>query len=157
MASSGGLHEYADSQFGHCFSWGETREQARENLVVALRELRIRGDFRTIVEHLIMILEKREFRDNSFNTGWLDELIKANEMAEKPDLNLSLICGALNIADDAIQKNFQVCKLLSTTLQFLFLKIIPEFQDKSGERADSACLSAEEHCGCGSDSPRAEI
>lgn len=55
-----------------------------------------------------MILEKREFRDNSFNTGWLDELIKANEMAEKPDLNLSLICGALNIADNAIQKNFQV-------------------------------------------------
>ena len=77
--------------------------------MVALRELRIRGDFRTIVEHLIMILEKREFRDNSFNTGWLDELIKANEMAEKPDLNLSLICGALNIADNAIQKNFQVC------------------------------------------------
>ena len=111
VASSGGLHEYADSQFGHCFSWGETREQARENLVVALRELRIRGDFRTIVEHLIMILEKREFRDNSFNTGWLDELIKANEMAEKPDLNLSLICGALNIADDAIQKNFQVHSL----------------------------------------------
>ena len=108
VASCGGLHEFADSQFGHCFSWGETREQARENLVVALKELRIRGDFRTIVEHLIMILEKREFRDNSFNTGWLDELIKANEMAEKPDLNLSLICGALNIADDAIQKNFQV-------------------------------------------------
>ena len=116
MASSGGLHEFADSQFGHCFSWGETREQARENLVVALRELRIRGDFRTIVEHLIMILEKREFRDNSFNTGWLDELIKANEMAEKPDLNLSLICGALNIADDAIQKNFQVGSMLKAAL-----------------------------------------
>ena len=26
---SGGLHEFADSQFGHCFSWGETRDQAR--------------------------------------------------------------------------------------------------------------------------------
>ena len=103
-----------------------------------------------------MILEKREFRDNSFNTGWLDELIKSNEMAEKPDLNLSLICGALNIADNAIQKNFQVCKLLNTTF-YSSSKTIPEFQDKSGERADSACLSAEEHCGCGSDSPRAEI
>lgn len=30
VAASGGLHEFADSQFGHCFSWGETREQARE-------------------------------------------------------------------------------------------------------------------------------
>jgi len=30
VAASGGLHEFADSQFGHCFSWGENREQARE-------------------------------------------------------------------------------------------------------------------------------
>ena len=57
-----------------------------------------------------MILEKKEFRNNSFNTGWLDEMIKANEMAEKPDLNLSLICGALNIADKTIQDNFQSFK-----------------------------------------------
>ena len=86
---------FTDSQFGHCFSWGEDREQARENLVVALKELSIRGmisrfffllftilydftkkimflgDFRTIVEHLIMLLEKQEFIKNSMNTGWL--------------------------------------------------------------------------------------
>ena len=29
VAASGGLHEFADSQFGHCFAWGETREHAR--------------------------------------------------------------------------------------------------------------------------------
>merc|ERR1719370_1416835 len=110
VAASGGLHEFADSQFGHCFAWGETREQARENLVVALKELSISGDFRTIVEHLVMILEKKEFRDNSFNTGWLDELIAAKEMAEKPDLKLTLICGALNLADQTIQTNFQSFK-----------------------------------------------
>ena len=46
VAASSSLHEFADSQFGHCFSWGEDREQARENLVVALKELSIRGDFR---------------------------------------------------------------------------------------------------------------
>ena len=28
------------------------------------------GDFRTIVEHLIMLLEKQEFIKNSMNTGW---------------------------------------------------------------------------------------
>lgn len=110
VASSGGLHEYADSQFGHCFSWGENRERARENLVVALKELSIRGDFRTIIEHLVMILEKQEFQVNSFNTGWLDELIAAKEQADKPDLILSLICGALNIANQTIQANFQSFK-----------------------------------------------
>lgn len=25
VAASGGLHEFADSQFGHCFAWGEDR------------------------------------------------------------------------------------------------------------------------------------
>ena len=30
VTASGGLHEFADSQFGHCFSWGEDREDARE-------------------------------------------------------------------------------------------------------------------------------
>ena len=30
ISAMGGLHEYADSQFGHCFSWGEDREDARE-------------------------------------------------------------------------------------------------------------------------------
>jgi len=110
VSSSGGLHEFADSQFGHCFSWGETREKARENLVVALKELSIRGDFRTIVEHLVMILEKQQFQVNSFNTGWLDELIAAKEQADKPDLILSLICGSLNIAHQTIQSNFQSFK-----------------------------------------------
>merc|ERR550539_82578 len=84
VSASGGLHEFADSQFGHCFSWGEDRKQARENLVVALKELSIRGDFRTIVEHLVMLLEKDEFIDNTQSTGWLDELIAIKERAEKP-------------------------------------------------------------------------
>ena len=110
VSRSGGLHEYADSQFGHCFSWGENRERARENLVVALKELSIRGDFRTIIEHLVMILEKQEFQVNSFNTSWLDALIAAKEQAERPDLILSLICGALNIAHQTIQANFQSFK-----------------------------------------------
>ena len=28
--ASGGLHEFADSQFGHCFSFGDDRDTARE-------------------------------------------------------------------------------------------------------------------------------
>ena len=32
VAASGGLHEFADSQFGHCFAWGESREQARTSV-----------------------------------------------------------------------------------------------------------------------------
>ena len=82
MAASGGLHEFADSQFGHCFSWGEDREDARENLVVALKELSIRGDFRTTVEYLIKLLETDTYQNNGITTQWLDKLI-----AEKVQVN----------------------------------------------------------------------
>jgi len=47
--SAGGLHEFADSQFGHIFAYGENRQQSRKNLIVALKELSIRGDFKTTV------------------------------------------------------------------------------------------------------------
>lgn len=30
VSASGGLHEFADSQFGHCFSSGDNRQEARQ-------------------------------------------------------------------------------------------------------------------------------
>ncbi|XP_063237346.1 acetyl-CoA carboxylase isoform X2 [Bacillus rossius redtenbacheri] len=107
VASSGGLHEFADSQFGHCFSWGENREQARENLVIALKELSIRGDFRTTVEYLIKLLETPSFQHNSIDTSWLDALIAERMQAEKPDIILGVICASLHIADRTILNVFQ--------------------------------------------------
>ncbi|XP_019394384.1 PREDICTED: acetyl-CoA carboxylase 2 isoform X3 [Crocodylus porosus] len=99
VAAAGGLHEFADSQFGHCFSWGENREEAISNMVVALKELSIRGDFRTTVEYLIKLLETESFQNNEIDTGWLDHLIAEKVQAEKPDTMLGVVCGALNIAD----------------------------------------------------------
>ncbi|XP_045390561.1 acetyl-CoA carboxylase 2 isoform X1 [Lemur catta] len=99
VAAAGGLHEFADSQFGHCFSWGENREEAISNMVVALKELSIRGDFRTTVEYLINLLETESFQNNDIDTGWLDHLIAEKVQAEKPDVMLGVVCGALNVAD----------------------------------------------------------
>ncbi|XP_030553913.1 acetyl-CoA carboxylase isoform X2 [Drosophila novamexicana] len=106
VAASGGLHEFADSQFGHCFSWGENRQQARENLVIALKELSIRGDFRTTVEYLITLLETNRFLENSIDTAWLDALIAERMQSEKPDILLGVMCGALHIADRHITEAF---------------------------------------------------
>ena len=44
-------------------------------MVLALKELSIRGDFRTTVEYLIKLLETDAFHRNRFDTGWLDQLI----------------------------------------------------------------------------------
>nr|XP_033810269.1 acetyl-CoA carboxylase 2 isoform X2 [Geotrypetes seraphini] len=105
VAAAGGLHEFADSQFGHCFSWGENREEAISNMVVALKELSIRGDFRTTVEYLIKLLETESFQNNDIDTGWLDLLIAEKVQAEKPDTMLGVVCGALNVADAL----FRIC------------------------------------------------
>ena len=141
VSASGGLHEYADSQFGHCFSWGEDRRAARENLVVALKELSIRGDFRTIVEHLVMLLEKQEFVDNSLSTGWLDLIIANKESAEKPNTMLALVCGAIHVADQTIQTNFQSFKVsflsfnvLTTLLVDFFSSLFCFFPKKNNVR-----------------------
>uniref|UniRef100_A0AAY4EBB1 acetyl-CoA carboxylase n=1 Tax=Denticeps clupeoides TaxID=299321 RepID=A0AAY4EBB1_9TELE len=105
VAAAGGLHEFADSQFGHCFSWGENREEAISNMVVALKELSIRGDFRTTVEYLIKLLETESFQNNSIDTGWLDRLISEKMQAERPDTMLGIVSGALHVADVSLRNS----------------------------------------------------
>ncbi|XP_012718883.2 acetyl-CoA carboxylase isoform X2 [Fundulus heteroclitus] len=105
VGATGGLHEFADSQFGHCFSWGENREEAISNMVVAMKELSIRGDFRTTVEYLIKLLETESFRNNDTDTGWLDHLIAEKVQAERPDTMLGIVCGALHVADASFRKS----------------------------------------------------
>ncbi|XP_028850871.1 acetyl-CoA carboxylase 2 isoform X3 [Denticeps clupeoides] len=105
VGATGGLHEFADSQFGHCFSWGENREEAISNMVVAMKELSIRGDFRTTVEYLIKLLETESFRNNDIDTGWLDHLIADKVKAERPDTMLGVVCGSLHVADAKFRKS----------------------------------------------------
>lgn len=103
---SGGLHEFADSQFGHVFAYGENREQARKNMIIALKELSIRGDFRTTVEYLVKLLEHETFAENRVSTEWLDNLISHNVTAERPDKYVAVIIGAVTKAYSAFEKNY---------------------------------------------------
>ena len=100
VGSAGGLHEFADSQFGHIFVYGEDRSESRKNIVVALKELKlgIRGDFRTSVEYLIKLLELEAFEENTITTGWLDSLISNKLTAERPDSTLAVLTGAVTKA-----------------------------------------------------------
>lgn len=95
VQASGGLHEFADSQFGHLFAYSpSSRDEARKNMIISLKELSIRGDFRTTVEYLIRLLETPTFIDNSLNTGWLDKLIVERFAAEPPPRDLAVVAGA---------------------------------------------------------------
>ncbi len=98
VSSAGGIHSFSDSQFGHIFAYGENRQASRKHMVVALKELSIRGDFRTTVEYLIKLLETPAFEDNTITTGWLDELISKKLTAERPDPLIAVVCGAVTKA-----------------------------------------------------------
>ena len=98
VGTAGGIHSFSDSQFGHIFAFGENRSASRKHMVVALKELSIRGDFRTTVEYLIKLLETPAFEDNTITTGWLDELISKKLTAERPDPMLAVVCGAVTKA-----------------------------------------------------------
>ena len=62
-------------QFGHLFAKGETREAAIRAMVVALKEIKIRGEIRTIVDYAIEMVQSPDFVNNEINTGWLDSRI----------------------------------------------------------------------------------
>uniref|UniRef100_A0A8C0QU24 Acetyl-CoA carboxylase 1 n=1 Tax=Canis lupus dingo TaxID=286419 RepID=A0A8C0QU24_CANLU len=74
-------------------------------MVVALKELSIRGDFRTTVEYLIKLLETESFQLNRIDTGWLDRLIAEKVQAERPDTMLGVVCGALHVADVSLRNS----------------------------------------------------
>ncbi|GMM51879.1 acetyl-CoA carboxylase [Starmerella bacillaris] len=98
VGNRGNIHSFSDSQFGHIFAFGETREASRRSMIVALKELSIRGDFKTTVEYLIGLLETKDFENNTFTTGWLDELISRNVTTGKPDKILAVLCGAATMS-----------------------------------------------------------
>ncbi|BFZ56498.1 acetyl-coenzyme-A carboxylase [Savitreella phatthalungensis] len=111
VGTAGGIHQFADSQFGHIFAFGENRSASRKNMVVALKELSIRGDFKTTVEYLIKLLETPAFEDNAITTAWLDDLISARLTAERPDTMLAVVCGAItkaHLASEAGLSEYQV-------------------------------------------------
>ncbi|KAG4305746.1 hypothetical protein PORY_000656 [Pneumocystis oryctolagi] len=95
VAAPGGIHNYSDSQFGHIFAFGEDRAASRKHMVIALKELSIRGDFSTTVEYLIKLLETQDFEQNSITTEWLDTLILRKLTPERPDKMIAVVCGAV--------------------------------------------------------------
>ncbi|KAK3050680.1 acetyl-coenzyme-A carboxylase [Extremus antarcticus] len=111
VSAASSIHNFADSQFGHIFAYGESRQASRKHMVVALKELSIRGDFRTTVEYLIKLLETPAFEDNTITTAWLDELISKKLTAERPDPTVAVICGAVtkaHLASEACMTQYRV-------------------------------------------------
>jgi hypothetical protein len=66
------------AQFGHLFAKGDTREAAIRAMVVALKEVKIRGEIRTTVDYCVEMIQSPDFVGNNIHTGWLDARIAAH-------------------------------------------------------------------------------
>ncbi len=55
------------TQFGHLFAHGPTREAALRSLVVALRDVVVRGEVRTIVDYALGMLQVRRADNPNLN------------------------------------------------------------------------------------------
>ena len=74
MKPGSAVHEFADSQFGHVFAVGKTREIARVRMLNTLRHLDIRGEISSNVEFLQFVLETPDFKKNRITTEWLEKV-----------------------------------------------------------------------------------
>lgn len=104
IKSAGLVHEYADSQFGHVFAWGHGRTEAREAMVLALKEMTLRSEFRTTAEYIVKLLETDTFRSCKQTTAWLDELIKGGFGRPKLDWIQMAAAGAVWMAMEHLDR-----------------------------------------------------
>jgi len=103
VGPNGGIHEFADSQFGHLFAKGPDRETARKSLVLALKEVEVRGDIRNSVEYLVKLLETQDFKDNTIDTAWLDGIIAEKSVATEMPSHLVVVSAAVFKAFDHVK------------------------------------------------------
>jgi acetyl-CoA carboxylase/biotin carboxylase 1 len=59
------------------------------------------------VEILIRLLETDAYINNTIETSWLDGLIAEQFQTERPDIIISIVCGAIHVADERFRDNFQ--------------------------------------------------
>lgn len=80
------------AQFGHLFAKGDNREAAIRAMVVALKEVKIRGEIRTIVDYATEMIQNPDFVGNNIHTGWLDSRIASHVSPPSPHSPLPLLC-----------------------------------------------------------------
>jgi len=121
VGAAGGIHEFADSQFGHVFATGRNREEARKALVLALKELEARGEIRNPVEYLTQLLETPEFKENTIDTSWLDTLIREKLVKVKLESDNVVMAAAVYRAYRHIEAGLTQCVELLQRGQATFL------------------------------------
>jgi acetyl-CoA carboxylase/biotin carboxylase 1 len=118
--TSSGVHQFADSQFGHVFALAPRRDDAVALLVSALADLSVRGEIHTNTKYLQSLLERPAFLADSHDTAWLDGLIAQQDRAQGVESHVAVICGAVLVADE------RHCSMQAAALASLERGVAPE-------------------------------
>ena len=87
FVDNGGIHKFADSQFGHLLAMGPNRDTAGKALVLSLKEMEVCGDIRNSGEYLVVKLsETDDFKANTIDSAWLDGILAEKSVTvDMPD------------------------------------------------------------------------
>lgn len=96
------VHQFADSQFGHVFAHGKTREAAQRLLTLAVNRIRCVGEIHSNVKYVAELIGTEDFKQGRITTSWLDGIIAENKSLSPPPATSVAICGALLRAHMAI-------------------------------------------------------
>lgn len=107
VGSGGEVHPFADSQIGHIFAWGPTREAARRKMISVLEQLTVLGEIRTNREYVLGVLKNDDYVANQLDIDWLDRLIEQRRKIEHPDHDVAVIAAAVQRAYTLSRKNIQ--------------------------------------------------
>ncbi|MES1910740.1 MAG: hypothetical protein MHM6MM_003275 [Cercozoa sp. M6MM] len=81
------IHDYADSQFGHVFATGATREEARKRMLNALSTLSVRGAVRCNADFLRRVLRADDFVRDQVSTSWLETAVANGSIPPRETLS----------------------------------------------------------------------
>jgi acetyl-CoA carboxylase/biotin carboxylase 1 len=96
VGANGGFHKFPDSFFGlFLFAKIPTRESARKALVLALKEMKVRGDIHNSVEYIVKLLETEAFKENTIDTSLLDGIIKEKAVTVQVQPHLHFVAAAI--------------------------------------------------------------
>jgi acetyl-CoA carboxylase carboxyltransferase component/biotin carboxyl carrier protein len=86
------IHSFSDSQFGHIFITKDTRDKCINQALRVLDTLIVKGTISSSIQNLRWIVNSQEFKKNTHDTKWLDNMILNKKIGTKPsELHIAFI------------------------------------------------------------------
>lgn len=107
---SGTITPYNDSQFGHVFGLGETRDEAISALQMALGSLVVTGEIKTLNNFLVDLVGTEEFRQNVHTTKSAERFQKVWSKREEID-PFSILCFCAISGEKSCKEDSEIKKM----------------------------------------------